>query len=163
MALKTRITLLVFSYSLLMPIQASSQESVERAAVLSTVDQFFAAMTERNGGKLRALTVPGSLSIWVANPPESKELNFINYAQMISRFSGEGPELIERYWNPTVMIEGNIALFWAPYDFHVDGNFSHCGIDSFQLVKRDGNWLLSNLSWTRQYENCEPSPLGPPD
>ncbi len=163
MTQKTGITLLLLTYSLLAPTHASSQESAEREAVLSTVDQFFTAMTERNGNKLRALTVPGSLSIWAANPPESKELNFINYSQMISRFSGEGPELIERYWNPTVMIEGNIALFWAPYDFHIDGNFSHCGIDSFQLVKRDGNWLLSNLSWTRQFENCEPSPLGPLD
>lgn len=133
----------------------------EEAAVLKTVDAFFAAMTDRDGEALRKLTIQGSLNIWTANPPEARELNLINYTQLINRFSGAGPRMVERYWDPTVLIEGNIALFWAPYDFHVDGNFSHCGIDSFQLVKREGSWLLSNLSWTRQYDNCAPSPLGP--
>ncbi len=142
-------------------VPAHAQETGERDAILKTIDQFFAAMTARDGGQLRALTIQGSLSIWAANPPEDKELNLINYTQMINRFSGEGPVLVERYWDPTVMIEGNIAHFWAPYDFHINGEFSHCGIDSFQLVKRDGQWLISNLSWTRQYDDCEPSPLGP--
>lgn len=155
--------LLTYTFCLFTPALAYTQNAAEEAAILSTVDQFFKAMTERDGGTLRAITIPGSLSIWAANPPESRELNFINYSQMIARFSGVGPKLVERYWDPTVLIEGNIALFWAPYDFHIDGDFSHCGIDSFQLVKREGNWLLSNLSWTRQYENCEPSPLGPID
>lgn len=140
---------------------SKAQSNSEEAAILNTVDRFFEAMTARDANALRSLTIPGSLSIWAANPPEAKELNMINYAQMISRFSGEGPVLLERYWDPTVLIEGNIAVFWAPYDFHIDGEFSHCGIDSFQLVKREGQWLLSNLSWTRQYDNCEPSPLGP--
>lgn len=147
----------------LLPVSMGStaQESTEREAILATIDEFFEAMTARDASQLSALTIQGSLSIWAANPPEEKELNLINYTQMISRFSAEGPVLLERYWDPTVLVEGNIAVFWAPYDFHIDGEFSHCGIDSFQLVKREGKWLISNLSWTRQRENCEPSPLGP--
>ena len=155
---KFALALAVSFFFCISAVQA--QESGEEAAILQTIDQFFDAMTARDSARLQALTIQGSLSIWAANPPEQKELNLINYTQLIQRFSGEGPELVERYWNPTVLIEGNIAVFWAPYDFHIDGAFSHCGIDSFQLVKREGQWLISNLSWTRQYENCEPSPLG---
>ena len=76
---------------------------------------------------------------------------------------GEGPALLERAWNPTILIRRDIATFWAPYDFHVNGSFSHCGIDSFQLIKQQGQWFLTNLSWTVERENCEVSPLGPPD
>lgn len=156
---------LICSLPLLMALSSSLVSSTalaqtEQEAVLNTVDAFFAAMTARDGDQLRSLTIQGSLNIWAANPAEARELNIINYSQLINRFSAEGPQMVERYWDPTVLIEGNIALFWAPYDFHVDGSFSHCGIDSFQLVKRDGRWLLSNLSWTRQYDNCAPSPLG---
>ncbi len=134
----------------------------DREAILQTVDQFFSALGARDRNGLIAVTLPGSLNISVANPVNSvTDINIQNYTQMINGLGGDGPEFLERYWDPTVLIEGDIAVFWAPYDFHVEGQFSHCGIDSFQLVKREGQWLLSNLSWTRQRQGCEPSPLGP--
>lgn len=134
----------------------------DREAILQTVDQFFSALGERDRNGLIAVTLPGSLNISVANPVNSvTDINIQNYTQMINGLGDDGPEFLERYWDPTVLIEGDIAVFWAPYDFHVEGQFSHCGIDSFQLVKREGQWLLSNLSWTRQRQGCEPSPLGP--
>jgi hypothetical protein len=85
-----------------------------------------------------------------------------NHEQLIAALSRSGgARALERYWDATVLIQGDIAVFWAPYDFHVGGEFSHCGIDSFQLVRQQGKWLLSNLSWTLERENCPPSPLGP--
>jgi hypothetical protein len=26
----------------------------------------------------------------------------------------------ERYWSPTVMIRGSMAMVWAPYEFQID-------------------------------------------
>ena len=141
---------------------ATAQPDAERAAILETVDKFFAALGAHDRNGLAAVTLPGSLNISVSNPLTStRDIRTQNYTQLLNGLGAEGPEFLERYWNPTVLIEGNIAVFWAPYDFHIEGEFSHCGIDSFQLVKRDGTWLLSNLSWTRQRDNCEASPLGP--
>ena len=141
---------------------SAAQSDQDRAAILETVDRFFAALTTHDRSELIAITLPGSLNISVSNPVNGpQDINIQNYTQMINGLGADGPEFLERYWDPTVLIEGNIAVFWAPYDFHVDGVFSHCGIDSFQLVKREGQWLLSNLSWTRQRQDCEPSPLGP--
>ena len=91
------------------------------------------------------------------------EIRIQNYKQLLDNLGGEGPALLERVWNPTILIRRDIATFWAPYDFHVNGVFSHCGIDSFQLIKRQEKWFLTNLSWTVERENCEDSPLGPPD
>lgn len=156
-----RITSLLL-LSVLHSIPASAQESADRQAILETVDGFFTALGSHDRNALIALTLPGSLNISVANPANSvRDINIQSYTRMINGLGAGGPEFLERYWDPTVLIEGNIAVFWAPYDFHIDGEFSHCGIDSFQLVKREGQWLLSNLSWTRQREGCSPSPLGP--
>lgn len=54
----------------------------------------------------------------------------------------------ERYWNPTILVHRDIAHFWAPYSFDVDGKRSHCGVDSFSLARVEGKWMLTNASWT---------------
>ena len=61
----------------------------------------------------------------------------------------------ERYWSPTVLIRGAIAVVWAPYEFWIDGKTSHCGIDVFDFVKIDGAWRVSNAMWTVEPNACE--------
>ncbi|MCG8415289.1 MAG: hypothetical protein MI746_13805 [Pseudomonadales bacterium] len=147
---------------LMMSSHSLAQSNSDREAILDVVDRFFAALGARDRNGLLAVTLPGSLNISVANPVNGpQDITIQNYTQMINGLGADSPSFLERYWDPTVLIEGNIAVFWAPYDFHIEGEFSHCGIDSFQLVKREGQWYLSNLSWTRQRQGCEPSPLGP--
>ena len=53
-------------------------------------------------------------------------------------------------------------LFQAPYDFHRDGEFSHCGVDAFTLVRTESGWKISGGVYTVETEGCAPSPLGPP-
>jgi hypothetical protein len=60
----------------------------------------------------------------------------------------------ERYWSPTVMIRGAMALVWAPYEFQVDGATSHCGVDVFSFAKIDGVWKVSNSMWTVEPNAC---------
>ena len=141
------------------PLMAQAQS--DREQILATVDAFFQALADADRNALLALTLPGSLTVSTtpAGTP-GPGLRMQNYSQLLNNLSRGGAALLERYWDPTVLIEGDIAVFWAPYDFHVDGNFSHCGIDSFQLARQDQQWLLSNLSWTVQRQGCAPSPLG---
>jgi hypothetical protein len=70
--------------------------------------------------------------------------------------------LLERYWSPTVMVTGNVAQVWTPYDFHIDGKFSHCGIDSFSVLRTTEGWRLASATYTVQRKDCAPSPLGTP-
>jgi hypothetical protein len=60
----------------------------------------------------------------------------------------------ERYWRPTVMIRGAMALVWAPYEFQIDGQTSHCGVDVFSFAKIDGVWKVSNSMWTVEPNAC---------
>ncbi len=34
-------------------------------------------------------------------------------------------------------MDGNLAHIWAPYEFRINGKLSHCGTNSFTLVKTD--------------------------
>jgi len=66
----------------------------------------------------------------------------------------------ERIWNPELRVHGLIATVWAPYDFWVDGKYSHCGVDVFDLIKTDEGWKIAGGAFTMEAQ-CEPSPLGP--
>ena len=61
----------------------------------------------------------------------------------------------ERISFETIKIDGPLALVWAPYKFFYNGVFSHCGVDSFQLVKINGAWKVQYIIDTRRKTGCE--------
>ncbi|MCL6220006.1 nuclear transport factor 2 family protein [Zunongwangia pacifica] len=54
-----------------------------------------------------------------------------------------------------ISIDGNMANVWTPYNFYFKGRFSHCGVNSFQLVKINGKWQIIYIIDTRRKEGCE--------
>jgi len=69
--------------------------------------------------------------------------------------------LLERYWDAEVRMDRSVAVVSCPYDFHKDGEFSHCGLDIFTLVKHPDGWRIAGAVFSMQREGCPPSPLGP--
>ncbi len=139
---------------------ALAQEG-ERTAVLEAIQKFFTSIETRDRGLLESILVPGSLNISVRELDNGDaSFNVRSYEEVIATLTRPGRPALERSWNETVLIQGFIAIVWTPYDFHIDGEFSHCGVDSFQLIKQDNQWLISNSSWTLETKNCPTSPLG---
>ncbi|HEX7847836.1 MAG TPA: nuclear transport factor 2 family protein [Chitinophagaceae bacterium] len=62
----------------------------------------------------------------------------------------------ERISFETVKIDGPLAIAWTPYNFYYDGKFSHCGVNSFQLVRLNGEWKIQYLIDTRRKQGCTP-------
>ena len=60
----------------------------------------------------------------------------------------------ERITFDMVRTDGALAIAWTPYKFYYKGNFSHCGIDSYQLVRINGMWKIQYLIDTRRKANC---------
>jgi hypothetical protein len=55
----------------------------------------------------------------------------------------------------TVKIDGDLASVWTPYKFYFSGKLSHCGVNSFQLVRLNGTWKIQYLIDTRRRTGCE--------
>jgi hypothetical protein len=72
-------------------------------------------------------------------------------------------DFVERGFDPEVRRTGNLATVWIPYDFHVNGAWSHCGVDTFTLVRVEGTWRIAGMAWTvEQPPACRAHPDGPP-
>ena len=63
-------------------------------------------------------------------------------------------DLDERFTISKILIDGNMASVWVPYQFYYKGNFSHCGVNSFQLAKINNEWKIQYIIDTRRKDNC---------
>ena len=76
-----------------------------------------------------------------------------DFIASISKYS-KG-DLDERIVVEAIHTDGNLASVFTPYSFYFKGKFSHCGANSFQLIKQNGEWKIQYLIDTRRKENCK--------
>ncbi len=61
----------------------------------------------------------------------------------------------ERITFDVVKVDGPLAVVWTPYNFYYKGQFSHSGVNSFQLVRFNGEWKIQYLIDTRRKQGCK--------
>ena len=76
-----------------------------------------------------------------------------DFITSISKYAKD--DLDERIVIEAIHTDGNLASVFTPYSFYFKGKFSHCGANSFQLVKQNGEWKIQYLIDTRRKDNCK--------
>ncbi|MBT8322548.1 MAG: nuclear transport factor 2 family protein, partial [Eudoraea sp.] len=61
----------------------------------------------------------------------------------------------ERIHSYQISIDGPMANAWTPYEFWLNDQFSHCGVNSFQLINDGSSWKIIYLIDTRRREDCQ--------
>lgn len=60
----------------------------------------------------------------------------------------------ERISSWEIRVDGALATAWTDYSFYAGEQFSHCGVNAFQLIKQDGVWRIFHVADTRRKDNC---------
>lgn len=60
----------------------------------------------------------------------------------------------EKLLGYTIHKDGNLAHVWTPYQFWFNGNFSHCGANSFTIAKTEAGWRIIHLIDSRRRNGC---------
>lgn len=138
------------------PPQPVGHQPGEEAAVLAAMDRYLTAISASDLKTQDEMQMPDSMT-WRARATEggTVEVKPRPASYWTDPANNDGTKLRERYWSPTVLIRGSIAVVWAPYEFWRDGKTSHCGVDVFDFVKVDGTWRVANGMWTVEPEACE--------
>ncbi len=63
----------------------------------------------------------------------------------------------ERILSYTVKADEYIANAWTPYEFYINGTFSHCGVNIFQLFNDGTSWKIIAIADTRHKQGCNNS------
>jgi hypothetical protein len=140
---------------------AWSSPQSEEQSVIAVVEQFFKALETRDADLVRNILLPKGVVFSVREEGGKKSIRATTHQHIIGSFGASTEKMLERMWDPKVLIHKEIAVLWTKYDFHIDGKFSHCGVDAFNLIKTPDGWKISGIIYTVEKEGCEESPLGP--
>ena len=140
---------------------AAAPVPAQEAAVLAVVDSALARISAEDMVGFTDLILPGA-TIGVVGESDGRP-----YFGMRSRAEDRERvprgDIVERGFEPEVMVAGLIATVWLPYDFHRDGAWSHCGINVFTLVRTVDGWRIASIVYTyEQPPACREHPAGPP-
>ncbi|CAL2089283.1 Putative lumazine-binding protein [Tenacibaculum sp. 190524A02b] len=156
---KVITTLLVFIISLVMHAQSSSEEK----AIKNTISTFFEGL-HKGDSTLVSSTLHNTIKIQTTftNKKGKKILKTETRSKLLNTIASKKvtDTYFEKLLSYTIKIDGNLASVWTPYEFYYNGNFSHCGANSFQLYNNNGQWEIIYLVDMRRRNNCQVSKRG---
>ncbi|HSI70046.1 MAG TPA: nuclear transport factor 2 family protein [Gillisia sp.] len=135
----------------------SFAQTPEEAEVKNIVTEFFEAFHHQDTVALRELahsTV--TMQSLAVDPGNKNTLSTNTYAEFLQRIKSipSTTKFEEKILSHDVRINGALATVIAPYTFHVNGNLSHCGVNSFTMVKEADEWKIVHIIDTRRKEGC---------
>jgi hypothetical protein len=140
---------------------AGAQDASQEDAVLAVVEASLEAISGEDMAAFAGYLLDETITIAVTADGETGQ-----YSALTVDFWREmlpSADFVERGFDPEVRVSGPVATVWLPYDFYIDGELSHCGIDAFTLVNTPDGWRISGLTFTRQQPPaCLLHPDGPP-
>lgn len=143
---------LLFVFSLVVSVNAQS----EKDAVKAVIDGLFDGMRAKDSEQILAAFSENAIMQTIQNKPEGTVIasnSVSDFAKNIGSIPVER-QLDERLTDYVINIDANMATAWTPYQFFVNDKFSHCGVNSFQLVKIDNAWKIVYIIDTRRTEAC---------
>jgi hypothetical protein len=126
------------------------------AEVLAAMDRYMTAISANDLRAMAAMQTPEGMTYRARATGGGGDMEVVARpnSYWVDPARDDGRTYRERYWSPTVLIRGGIAVVWAPYEFWIDGETSHCGVDVFDFVKIEGEWIVSNSMWTVEPNAC---------
>ena len=144
--MKIEILLLI-----ILPMVCFSQTS-EEGLVKATVNQLFNGVKTSDSILIKKSFHKNAVLQTITKTSEVKNESIDDFVLSISK--AEKGSLDERISFSNVLIDGNLASAWTLYEFYYKGQFSHCGVNSFQLVKSNNEWKIQYIIDTRRKDNC---------
>ncbi|MBC6611434.1 nuclear transport factor 2 family protein [Hymenobacter sp. BT507] len=135
----------------------AQRPDAEAAAVQRTIQTFFAGMRAGDSALVRSTIAPGAVFHTISNRGGTTQVQPESPADFLKAVGTPHQQVWdERITFDKVLVDANLASVWTPYEFYLGSTFSHCGYNSFQLVKlAAGGWKIAHIIDTRRKEKCK--------
>lgn len=124
--------------------------------VQAVIEQLFDGMRAKDGEMVASVFLEEAPMQTVISGESGSKVGSNSVADFVQRISTtpEDVQLDERILDYQIKVDGDMAAVWTPYEFYVNGNFSHCGVNSFQMVRTPEGWKIVYIIDTRRKEGC---------
>jgi len=127
--------------------------------VMLPIHSLFEAMRTGDSAVVRVAFHPDARLVRLPSEVEHFRIDDSALDSFVASVGGPREQIWdEPIWDWEVRIDGNLAAVWAKYAFFRDGQFSHCGVDAFQLARTPHGWRITSLSYSRRTDGCELPP-----
>jgi hypothetical protein len=140
---------------LLITVDMSAQSTED--SVKATINNLFIAMKNGDASLFKTVFSDNAILQTIIRNKEGKahvaSESIDEFAAFVGKLKKDSAD--ERISFETIKIDDPLAIAWTPYNFYHNGAFSHCGVNSFQLVRLDGIWKIQYLIDTRRRTGCK--------
>ena len=139
-------------------LAAQGQSEKENEAVMKPLKMLFEGMQKGDSALAHAAFAKEVTSATIRADKEGKLLMQpeSSIAEFIKAIGTPHAEVWnEMIWDEKISIDVNFAQVWTHYAFYRGKKFSHCGVDSFQLVRINGEWKIQYIIDTRRKQGCQ--------
>jgi hypothetical protein len=140
---------------------AVADEADDRNAVMEVINAFFTGMTAKDVESMQEIMTEDGILYGYRETDDGVAVFNPTHKAYLEGLAGRENIPVERIWDVEITLHDRIAVVWTPYDFYSDGVFSHCGMNSFSLLKTGDGWKITGVVFSVQTEECGESPLGP--
>lgn len=130
----------------------------DKTAAIAVVNQLFDGMKVKSAEQIKSVFAPDVHFLAIDKPRDGKGISKTRvmtgeaFAKQISESKAE--EYREKMISPEAKISGDMAVVSGRYTFHVGDKFSHCGTDTFNLVRTEAGWKIVQGAFTLEFQ-CE--------
>lgn len=147
-----------FSFCLFLFVSFAGSAQSEKAAIEETIKTFFSGMHASDSLRIRLVTFKGTtLQSVIQDAAEGMDpVRSTPFDQFVQQIGTPVPnrrieERISRY---SIQVDGAMATAWTPYTFWINDSFSHCGVNTFTLIKSPSGWKIWSILDTRRKTDC---------
>ena len=126
-------------------------QKTEKDVVKESVEKLFTGMKNADTTMIKSVLADNAILQTITKNNTVKTDKVQDFVNSISKLSKNDTD--EKIRFEAIHIDGNLASVFTPYEFYFKGKFSHCGANSFQLVKQNNVWKIQYLIDTRR-TNC---------
>ncbi|MET6990405.1 nuclear transport factor 2 family protein [Sediminicola arcticus] len=132
-------------------------QSLEEIAVKQTIETFFKGFHEQDSLVLKSVVSDQVIIQTIATKQDSTFVRSENYSDFLKHIVSIPATTMfnEKLLSFNIQIDGAMANAWTPYEFWLNDAFSHCGVNSFQLLKTSNTWKIIYLIDTRRKSDCK--------
>ncbi len=130
----------------------------DKAQVKATVDTFFKGFHKGDTALMKSVMADKILMQTAYRNKEGKDVLVTDDVNKVVNTIADRPDTQkwdERLLEYSIQVDGNMANAWTPYEFWFNDEFSHCGVNSFQLFKDGEEWKIIYLIDTRRRSTCK--------
>jgi len=147
--------------SIILVLNFSNATSAQRAQedkIKEVISLFFEGLQSGDTLKIKQ-TISDELVLQTTfiNKEGKSMLRGEDVSRFLNSVTSKNPEdrWEEKLLSYNIQIDSNIANVWTPYEFYLNNNFSHCGVNSFQMFHDSTKWKIIYLIDTRRKQDCK--------